>query len=217
MEKVPEKIRVKRVPKRGIYDKETIYKILDKEFICHVGFVYHDSPVVIPTLYGRKNNDLYLHGSMASRMMKSLKEGIDISISVTRVNGLVLARSAFHHSANYESVVLFGKAYLVEGDEAKNEALKYISDHIIEGRWEEIRQPNAKELKATMVLKIPIEQASAKVRTGGPVDDKPEYELNIWAGVVPFNRVIEAPIPDEKLSGGILVPDSIKNYEELYK
>ncbi len=214
MKKIPDKIRVKRVPKRGIYDKETIYNILDKEFFCHVGFIYNDQPIVIPTLYGRKDNDLYFHGSMASRMMKSLSQGIDVSISVTRLNGLVLARSAFHHSANYESVVIFGKAFLIEGDEAKNEALKIVSDHIIPHRWEEARLPSEKELKATMVLKIPIDEASAKVRTGGPGDDKSDYDLDIWAGVIPFKTTIENPIPDELLREGIAIPKSVKEYQK---
>ncbi len=212
MQKVDDKIRVIRVPKRGLYDKESIYNILDKEFMCTIAFIHKGIPVIIPTLYGRHENDIYLHGSTASRMMKSLKEGIDISLNVTIVNGLVLARSAFHHSANYESVVLFGKAVLVEDKEEKINALKHVSDHIIKGRWEEARQPNDKELKATMLLKIPIDEASAKVRTGGPSDDKADYELDIWAGVIPFKRSIEAPIPDEVLREGIEVPNSVKNY-----
>ncbi len=212
MEKISEKIKVKRVPQRGIYDKESIYKILDKEFICHVGFVHNDIPVVIPTLYGRHENDLYLHGSMASRMMKSLKEGIDISVCVTRVNGLVLARSAFHHSANYESVVVFGKASLVEGKEANLLALEYLTEHVIKGRWEEVRQPSDKELKGTMVLKLPIDQASAKVRKGPPSDDKNDHDLDIWAGVIPFSRTIHEPIPGPLLRGGIEVAESAINY-----
>ncbi len=212
MQKIDDKIRVKRVPKRGIYDKKSIYQILDKEFMCTIAFIHAGIPVIIPTLYGRHENDLYLHGSTASRMMKTLKEGIELSLNVTIVNGLVLARSAFHHSANYESVVLFGKAIWIEDQEEKIQALKYVSDHIIKGRWEEARQPNDKELKATMLLKIPIEEASAKVRTGGPSDDKADYDLDIWAGLIPFKRTIEAPIPDEVLRAGIEVPDSVKNY-----
>ena len=212
MKKVPDKTRVKRVPQRGIYNKEDIYKILDKEFVCHIGFIHNDIPVVIPTLYGRKDNDLYIHGSMASRMMKTLNEGVEISVAVTRVNGLILARSGFHHSANYESVVIFGKATLIEGKAENIAALKAVSDHIITGRWEEARGPSDKELKATMVLKLPIEEASAKVRTGGPKDDKADYDLDIWAGVIPFTRTIETPIPDEVLRDGIPVPDSVKNY-----
>ncbi len=209
---IPEKIKVKRVPQRGVYDKKTIYKILDKEFLCHVAFIHNGFPVVIPTLYGRYENNLYLHGSAASRMMKSLKEGIDVSISVTRVNGLVLARSGFHHSANYESVVIFGKAIFIEDKEEKIKALKYVSDHIIPERWEEVRGPSDKELKGTMLLKILINEASAKIRTGGPKDEKDDYNLDVWAGVVPFSKEIKNPIPDELLRDGIPIPPSVEKY-----
>jgi len=212
-ENLPEKIKVKRVPKRGVYDKETIYRILDKDFVCHIGFIHQDIPVVIPTLYGRHMNDLYIHGSMASRMMKTMKEGVDISVCVTQVNGLVLARSAFHHSANYESVVIFGKATLVEGKDQKMAALEHVSEHIIKGRWEEARKPSDKELKATMVLKLPIEEASAKIRTGDPVDDKADYALDIWAGVIPFSKKIHKPIADPKLKEGIEIAESAINYK----
>ena len=190
------KNRVRRVPKRGHYDTETINKILDKEFMCHVGFVHEEYPVVIPTLYGREGNRIYLHGSTASRMMKTLGKGVPVSIGVTRVNSLVLARSAFHHSANYESVVVFGTAILLESKEDKLHALKVISDNILMNRWEECRTPSEKELKATAVLAVTIEEASAKVREGGPVDDKPDYELPIWAGELPINKTFGSPIPD---------------------
>jgi len=212
-EELSQKIKVKRVPKRGVYDKETIYRILDQDFVCHIGFIHQDIPVVIPTLYGRHQNDLYIHGSMASRMMKTMKEGVDISVCVTQVNGLVLARSAFHHSANYESVVIFGKATLVEGKAEKMAALAYVSEHIIKGRWEEARKPSDKELKATMVLKLPIEEASAKIRTGDPADDKADYALDIWAGVIPFSKKIHEPIADPKLKEGIKIAESAINYK----
>ena len=201
--------KIKRVPKRGQYDQETIHQILDKEFVCHVGFIHESYPVVIPTLYGRYHNHLYLHGSMASRMMKALSTGIDVCLTVTRVNGLVLARSAFHHSANYESVVLFGKAIAVTDADEKLRGLQLVSEHIIPGRWQEVRQPNAKELKATMLLKIPIDEASAKVRTGGPVDDKEDYDLNIWAGEITMARGYDQIITDTELKNEMDIPSSV--------
>ncbi len=200
---------VKRVPKRGIYEAEIIQSILDKEFLCHVGFVHDGYPVVIPTLYGRKDNMLYLHGSMASRMMKNLASGIDICITVTRVNGLVLARSAFNHSANYESVVIFGWATIVADPQEKIAGLRIVSEHIIPGRWEECRQPNSKELKGTMLLKVLTDEASAKVRSGGPIDEKADYDLNIWAGVLPMIRNFGAVEPDKEMNEELPVPGSV--------
>ena len=205
-----QKTKVKRVPKRGHYDKETIYSILDKEFMCHVGFIHDSYPVVIPTLYGRKDDKIFLHGSTASRMMKDLQEGIPVSICVSRVNGLVLARSAFHHSANYESVVLFGTAKAIDNDEEKNAALAVVSENVIKDRWNEIREPNAKELKGTAVLELTIDEASAKVRTGGPVDDKEDYDLEIWAGVLPIERTYGEPIEDELATKSVPVSNSVK-------
>lgn len=204
-----DKGKVKRVPKRALYDTESIHEILDKEFLCHVSFVHNEHPVVIPTLYGRKDNALYLHGAAVSRMMNSLEQGIDLCISVAQVNGIVLARSAFHHSANYESVVLFGKGTLVEGEE-KELGLKVISDQVLQGRWEESRLPTEKEMAITKVIRIDIEQATGKKRTGGPVDDQRDYELDIWAGVIPVESNYGTPIPDEKLRAGIALPNSVK-------
>ena len=206
-----DKTRVRRVPKRGTYDRQTIYGVLDKEFVCHVGFVHKEVPVVIPTLYGRKDGNIYIHGASVSRLITDLEKEIDISVSVARVNGLVLARSAFHHSANYESVVIFGKAKLVFDDVGKLNALKIISEHIIPGRWEEVRKPNKKELKATKVLEIPINEASAKIRNGGPIDDDEDYQLNIWAGVLPYIHSIGEPIPDDRLKQDASIPTSILN------
>lgn len=203
--------KVKRAPKRGHYDKETIYKILDASQICHVGFIHHDRPVVIPTIFGRHENTLYIHGATVSRLIVELEKGIDISLSVAHVDGLVLARSAFHHSMNYRSVVVFGKAKLVADDE-KNAALKVISDHLIAERWKEVREPNAKELKATKVLEITIDEASAKIRTGGPIDDKEDYALDIWAGEIPLKTMATQPVDDEKLSPGIELPKSVLKY-----
>ena len=204
-----DRTKVRRIPRRGSYDVDTVYSILDKEFVCHIGFIHEGYPVVIPTLYGRAGNLLYVHGSMASRMMKNLSGGIDLSLTVTRVNGLVLARSSFHHSMNYESVVLFGKATEVTNREEKIQGLKAVSDHIIADRWEEVRPILDNEIKATMLLKIPIEEASAKIRAEGIKDDTPDYELDIWAGIIPLKRVWEDPIPDVNLRPGIPVSPSV--------
>ena len=203
--------KVKRVPKRAHYDEKTIYAILDAGQICHIGFVHHGKPVVIPTIYGRSGNELYIHGATVSRLIQELSKGIEISLSVAHVDGLVLARSAFHHSMNYRSVVLFGTAMLVENKD-KFIALKAISDHLIPGRWEEVRQPNDKELKATSALKITIDEASAKIREGGPLDDEEDYELDLWAGVIPYKTAAMPPIPDPRLKSGISEPESVKNY-----
>lgn len=210
--KKTQRSKVKRAPKRGHYDEETIFSILDAGQICYVGFIHHDRPVVIPTIYGRSGNALFIHGATVSRLIVELEKGIDISLSVAHVDGLILARSAFHHSMNYRSVVVFGKAQPIAADE-KNEALKVISDHLIPGRWEEVRAPNAKELKATTVLKIIIDEASAKIRTGGPNDDAEDYELDIWAGEIPLKTVASPPIADEKLKPGIEIPKSVLNYK----
>ena len=203
--------KVKRAPKRGHYDEETIFRVLDDGQICHIGFIHHDRPVVIPTIYGRSGNRLFIHGATVSRLIVELEKGIDISLNVAYVDGLVLARSAFHHSMNYRSVVVFGKAKLVR-DHEKNAALKVISDHLIPGRWEEVRAPNDKELKATTVLEIIIDEASAKIRTGGPIDDKEDYKLDVWAGEIPLKKTVLKPIDDEKLKPGIEVPLSVLNY-----
>ena len=191
---------VKRVPKRGHYDSKTIHVILDQNHICHVGIVHQGAPVVIPTLYGRSGDQLFVHGASVSRLMTELEGEIELSISVAKTKGLVLARSAFHHSLNYESVVLFGKGSLISNTEDKLHALKSVSDHLIPGRWEEVRQPSAKELKATKVIAIPLEEATTKIRTGGPVDDKADYELDIWAGELPVVEKYGSPIADEKLA-----------------
>lgn len=202
--------KVKRIPKRGTYDKETIYRILDKEFICQIGFVHKEHPVVIPTIYGRKENNLYFHGANVSRMLQSMEDGVPLSINVTRTNALVLARSAFHHSLNYESVTLFGKAYLVEDDTDKNEALRIISDQVLNDRWQEVRKPNAKELHVTKVLKFKIEEGSAKIRNEGVGDDNKDYELDIWAGILPIERKFGKPLPDPLLKNGIKMAESVK-------
>lgn len=195
--KIQEKNKIKRNPKRASYDKETVYKILDHNYLCHIAFNSEETPFIIPTIYGREGNSIYLHGSVKSRLMNKLREGMPVCISVAMVDGLVLARSAFHHSINYRSVVLFGKAIEVIDNGEKNEAFEVITENVLKGRWNEVRQPTQKELDTTALLKMKIETASAKVRTGGPIDDKEDYNLDIWAGVIPINKVYGKPIEDD--------------------
>jgi nitroimidazol reductase NimA-like FMN-containing flavoprotein (pyridoxamine 5'-phosphate oxidase superfamily) len=204
------KTKVKRAPKRGFYDKEIVFKILDNNFICQVAFVYDGYPVIIPTIYGRDKEWIYIHGATVSRMLVELEKGLPISINITQTDGIVLARSAFHHSLNYHSVTIFGDAILVSNEDERNKALKIISDQIIPNRWDEVRLPNEKELKATKILKIPITEASAKIRTGPPIDDQSDYDLPIWAGVIPLKTVFGNPIPDSVLKSEIEVPNSVK-------
>jgi uncharacterized protein len=193
---VTERTQVRRLAKRGRYDRETVYSILDAGWICHVGFTVDGRPVVIPTAYGRDGGRLIIHGSAASRMLRTMAGGIEVCVTVTHVDGLVLARSAFHHSINYRSVMLFGRARLIEESEAKNDALRLFTEHLLPGRWAEVRTPNEKELKATTVLELPIEEASAKVRTGPPVDDEEDMSWPVWAGVIPLSVVEGEPEPD---------------------
>lgn len=207
-----EKTKLHRLPARGAFDRETIYPILNEAFICHVGFVIDGQPYVIPTGFARIEDDLYIHGSSASRMLRNLAKGIDVCVTVTLIDGLVLARSAFHHSVNYRSVVILGKAELVEDVDEKNKALEAFTEHIIPGRWAEVRWPSELELKATSVLKLPIEEASAKIRTGDPKDDEEDYELDVWAGVLPLVIGKEKAIPDTRLTDGIEVPDYVNAY-----
>lgn len=208
-----ERTKVKRLPKRGNFDRETIYSILDEGFVCHVGFTANGQTFVIPTGYARRDDTLLIHGSAASRMMRNLAGGIDVCVTVTLIDGLVLARSAFHHSVNYRSVVIFGKAKLVEDENEKLEALYAFTEHIVPNRWNEIREPNELELKATTVLSLPLEEASAKIRTGDPVDDDEDYALDVWAGVIPLKVQAEKPQDDSKLKDGISAPDYVVNYE----
>jgi|SRR5579872_195155 len=188
--------RVVREPQRAVYDRATIYRILDEAFICHVGFVLDGQPFVIPTSYGRKDASLYIHGSAASRMLRQLKESLPVCVTVTLLDGLVLARSVFNHSMNYRSVVILGNAVLVDDAEEKLEALRALSEHILPGRWADARHPNEQELKATSVLRLPIEEFSAKVRTGPPIDDAEDMTFPAWAGVVPLEMKAGEPIAD---------------------
>ena len=203
---------LKRLPKRGVYDRELVYGILDEGFICHVGFVVEGQPFVIPTGYARVDDKLFIHGSQVSRMLRTLSSGIDVCVTVTLVDGLVLARSAFHHSINYRSVVMFGRATVVENREAKLAALFAFSEQVIPGRWDEVRQPTEQELKATTVLSLPLVEVSAKVRTGPPIDDDEDYELPIWAGVIPLRLVADVPVNDHRLKPESLLPRSVLDY-----
>lgn len=209
-----DRTQVRRLPERGKYDRETVYSILDEASICHVGFVAEGRPVVIPTLFGRDGDRIYIHGSAASRMLKAMAEGVDICVTVTLVDGLVLARSAFHSSMNYRSVVIFGKATLIDDVDEKVRALAIFSEHLLPGRWAEIREPSEKELKGTSVLAIDLKEVSAKVRTGGPKDDEEDYALDVWAGVVPIEHRFGAPVPDERLRAEIRVPDYVEKLKK---
>ena len=207
-----DKTRVKRAPKRGIYDFDTIATILDEGLVCHIGFIANNQPFVIPTAYGRLDKTLYIHGAGASRMIQALDTGIDLCLSVTLLDGLVLARSAYHHSMNYRSVVLFGQAEAVHESDEKMAALKAFTEHVMKGRWDEVRSPNETELNNTVVLSLPITEASAKIRTGPPIDDPADYELPIWAGVLPLTQQPGTPITGPKMSVAAAVPQAVSAY-----
>lgn len=203
---------VKRLPKRGVYERESVYQILDEGLICHVGFVVEGQPFVIPTGYARAGDTLYIHGAQASRMLRALKGGLDVCVTVTLLDGMVMARSAFHHSMNYRSVVVFGRAVAVEESTEKLEALRALTEHLAPGRWDEVRQPTEGEMRATLVLALALKEASAKVRTGPPVDDEEDYALPVWAGVVPLRLAAGAPVPDPRLPQGVEPPAHVLNY-----
>jgi nitroimidazol reductase NimA-like FMN-containing flavoprotein (pyridoxamine 5'-phosphate oxidase superfamily) len=206
--------RLVREAERAVYDREAAYRILDEGFLCHVGFVADGQPFVIPTSYGRKDASLYIHGSAASRMLRQMqmKDGVPVCVTVTLLDGLVLARSLFNHSMNYRSVVVLGKATLVDDAEEKIAALRLLSEHILPGRWADARQPNERELKATSVLRLPIEEYSAKVRVGPPVDDEEDYSFPTWAGVIPLEMKASAPIDDLRQVPNRTVPEYARSY-----
>jgi nitroimidazol reductase NimA-like FMN-containing flavoprotein (pyridoxamine 5'-phosphate oxidase superfamily) len=204
--------RLVREADRAVYDRAAAYKILDEGFICHVGFVADGQPFVIPTGYGRVGDNFYFHGSAASRMLRRVDEGIPVCVTVTLLDGLVLARSIFNHSMNYRSVVILGTAHVVADPKEKLEALRLLSEHIIPGRWAESRQPNEKELKATSILKLPIEEFSAKVRQGPAIDDEEDYSFATWAGVVPLALVAGDPIDDARIMPGLKAPEYARGY-----
>ena len=209
--------RVVREADRAVYDRAAVYRILDEGFLCHAGFVVDGQPFVIPTSYGRKSDSLYIHGSAASRMLRQIKEGVPVCITVTLLEGLVLARSIFNHSMNYRSVVILGKATLVDDPAEKLAALRILSEHILPGRWDDSRQPNERELKATSVLRVPIEEFSAKVRQGPAIDDEEDYTFPTWAGVVPLEMVAGKPIDDARLLPGKEVPEYARNYSRKWR
>jgi nitroimidazol reductase NimA-like FMN-containing flavoprotein (pyridoxamine 5'-phosphate oxidase superfamily) len=215
MAKAPtDRTRVRRVPQRGEYDRETIEAILDETLISHVGFVHDGHPVVIPTLHARLGDRLLLHGSAASRMLRTLEQSVPVCATATLVDGLVLARSAFHHSINYRSVVVFGEARLIE-PEQRLEALELFAEKLVPGRWPEVRPPTRQELKGTKVLELPLSEASAKIRTGPPIDEDEDYELPVWAGVLPLRTVVDPPQPDPRLDPSIETPDHVARWRAL--
>ena len=209
-----DKTKAGRLSDRASYSLQDIYSILDDSFVCSIAFTVIGEVYIIPTCYGREGNSIYFHGSALSRMNRNLKEGMDVCISVTNVDAVVLARSAFHHSINYRSVILFGRPGELVSDPEKTNGLKIITEHIIPGRWNDVRPPDANELKATSVFSLQINEASAKVRSGGVKDDPADKDAGVWAGLLPFKIIAGEPIPDPALKEGIPVPEYIKDYKK---
>ncbi len=209
--------RVKRVPNRGAYDKDTIYAIVDDALICHVGMVEENRPIVIPTILARQDDSLLIHGATTSRMLTYIAAGNELCITVTHLDGLVLARSVFHHSMNYRSAVMFGKGEVIDDSAEKMEALRIFTEKLIPERWDDARLPNPNEMKATKIVRVPIDLASAKVRTGGPGDDDEDYALDIWAGVLPMRTVFGALEADDRLKAGIEIPPYLDAYAATKK
>ena len=203
------RVRVRRAPQRGIYYRAQIDAILDEAIVCHVGFVYDEQPYVIPTLHARVGEVVYLHGSTASRMVRTLASGVPCSVTATLLDGIVLARSAFHHSANYRSVTVLGRARLVEAEDERMRALQAFTDQLVPGRWEHVRPPNRKEMKGTQILALALDEASAKMRTGPPVDDDEDMDRDIWAGELPLCLSVGTPRPDPQLAPEIVVPEHV--------
>jgi len=206
------KNRIQRVPKRGSYDKETVYEIVDQALIGHVGFTVEGESYVIPTLISRRNDQLLLHGAATSRLMKYIQSGAPLCVAVTHVDGLVLARSVFHHSINYRSAVLFGTGELISDADTKMEALRLFTERLVPGRWDDVRPPNEVELKATAIAAVEIDLASAKVRVGPPCDDEEDYDLPVWAGVLPIRQQYEEAIPDDRLDPAIDIPQYLREF-----
>jgi nitroimidazol reductase NimA-like FMN-containing flavoprotein (pyridoxamine 5'-phosphate oxidase superfamily) len=205
-----ERTTVRRLPERGHYDRELVHGIVDEALTCHVGFSIDGRPWVVPTIHTRVDDDLYLHGSVANHMLRSLSGGIETCVTITLIDGLVLARSAFHHSMNYRSVMIFGVATKVDDGPEKERALHALVEHVARGRMTDARPPNDIEMRKTLVLKLPIDEASAKVRTGGPIDDEEDMALPIWAGVLPCTTTFGAPRPEPEIA--VAVPDYVTNY-----
>jgi uncharacterized protein len=209
---VTERTRVVREANRAVYDREAIYKILDEAFVCHVGFAAEGQPYVIPTMFARVGDDLYFHGSSASRTLRGLSSGLAVCVTVTLLDGVVLARSVFNHSMNYRSVVALGTAALIGDPAERLRALEAFTEKLIAGRWKDARQPNEKELKATSILKLPLTEVSAKVREGGVEDDAEDYAFPVWAGIVPLRLVADPPVRDERCDAAIPTPDYATNF-----
>ena len=207
------KTELKRIPKRGSFNRAAIYQILDEAFVCHVGFTVNEQPVVIPTGYARVGDNLLIHGSAASRMLKAMAAEVDVCVTVTLIDGLVLARSALHHCMNYRSVMIFGRARVLNDQQEKVAALRAFTEHIIARRWDEVRPPNVQELKATTVLALPLQELSAKTRAGAPVDDEKDYALDVWAGVIPLTLSTGEPIADRRVKEGVSIPASVSKYK----
>ena len=205
--------RIKRNPDRGQYDRDTIHAIIDEGLVCHVGFVVDNRPIVIPTIHARDEDRLIFHGAKASRMLKHMQAGNEVCVTITLLDGLVLARSVFHHSMNYRSVVVFGSGTLITDEEEKLRCLEVLTEHLVPGRWDDARIPNQKELNATSLIAMDISEASAKIRNGPPNDDDDDYSLTFWAGVLPVSQHFLAPVPDDRLKNGIVVPDYISTYQ----
>ncbi|HVO75115.1 MAG TPA: pyridoxamine 5'-phosphate oxidase family protein [Ignavibacteriaceae bacterium] len=211
-----ERSKIKTNPVRAVYDAESIRRIIDESFVCHMGFAVNDQPFVIPVCYGRKEDRIYFHGARGSRIFKTLKTGAEICVTISILDGIVLARSAFNHTINYRSVVIFGKAHELNSPGEKTDALKIITEHIIPGRWDDVRKPTEKELHATSLFSLKINEASAKIRTGPPLDDEDDLNLEVWAGVLPLKIIDGKPIADiskGKINGEDHIPEYLKNYK----
>lgn len=208
-----ERTRVVREAHRAVYDREVIYRILDEAFVCHIGFAVEGQPFVIPTMFARVGDHLYIHGSAASRMLRSLTAGTPLCVTVTLLDGLVLARSVFNHSMNYRSVVALGHATLIDDPAEKLRALQAFTEKLIPGRWQDARQPSEKEVKATNVLKLPLTEVSAKVRTGAVEDDPDDYALPVWAGIVPLRLAADAPVRDQRCDPAIPTPQYASSFK----
>ena len=208
---------LKRLPQRGFYDRQHINQILDEGFICHVGFAVDGQPFVIPTSYARIGDRLFIHGSAASRMLRSLSKGIPVCVTVTLIDALVLARSAFHHSINYRSVVILGTAIPLEDSRDKMAALRAFTEHVVPGRWSQVREPTEQELRATTVLSLPLAEVSAKIRTGPPKDDAEDYAIPVWAGELPLRLVAGTPIADTNATAAQPVPEYLLRYDRRTK
>lgn len=207
-----ERTRLRRLPQRGSYERASIDPILDEALFCHVGFVADGQPFVIPTIHARVEDRLYVHGSAASRMLRGMEKGLPVCVTVSLIDGLVMARSAFHHSMNYRSVVVLGPAHAVSDPAEKLVALRAIVEHVAPGRWDEVREPNEKELKATLVVRVSLAEASAKLRTGPPIDDEEDYALPCWAGVIPLRLTTLPAVDDPRLASGIPLSPSVGRY-----